>query len=145
MEGELPFPLYKNHKSRTKSSWRHNGLIWENEAEFNAIYERLIYATQCDLCKKVFVKRCNRQMEHDHDTGEFRNIVCNKCNMLKADRKIQSDNTSGYKGICWHKGHNAWRFSAHVDGKQKTIKYMKDLEKLIEFRDEWYIQHNYYT
>ena len=145
MEGELPFPLYKYHKRMTKDKWRRRGLIWENEAEINALYEHYIYATQCELCQKIFPNTRDRQMEHCHNTGKFRNIVCRRCNALKADRKIQSDNTSGHKGIYWVRCQNVWRFQAYVDGKQKHIKQMNELDELVTFAERWYIENNYHT
>ena len=145
MERELPFPLYKKHKTTMKGSWKHRGLVWENEAGFDDIYERYIYATQCELCQKVFTNTKDRQMEHCHDTGEFRNIVCNKCNRLKADVKMASNNTSGYNGICWNKDKNSWRFRAYVDGKRQHVKEMRDLDELVAFADQWKIDNNYHT
>ena len=84
-------------------------------------------------------------MEHDHDTGKFRNVVCQSCNQRKADNKLPSDNTSGYKGICWHKGNNHWVFEAQINGKPKHIKCMKDLDELIAFADQWKIDNDYHT
>ena len=145
MERELPFPLRKYHRSEKMYKWRYIGLVFESEAEFKAIYERLIYATKCELCDKTFTKSRDRQMDHCHDTGKFRNIVCNRCNQRKADIEPRSNNTSGYKGISWNKGHNSWDFKAMVNGKQKTIKRMKDLDELIEFATKWKIDNNYHT
>ena len=142
---KLPFPLYKQHRWRTKGNWKSRGLVFENDLAFSIIYKRYIYARQCELCQKVFTKSLDRQMEHDHDTGKFRNVVCNQCNSLKADKKIQSDNTSGYKGICWHKDNNRWVFQAYINGKQKHIKQMTDLDKLIAFAEQWKIDNDYYT
>tara|TARA_R110000772_G_scaffold175727_1_gene287495 strand:- start:59 stop:445 length:387 start_codon:yes stop_codon:yes gene_type:complete len=128
-------------------------LIWENEAEFKAIYERYIYATHCELCQKVFPNTRDRQMDHQHlhgKYGPFRNVVCNKCNLRKADTEMRSNNKSGHKGIYWDKSKNAWRFQAMVIGedgksKQKYIKQMKDLDELIAFADQWKIDNNYHT
>ncbi len=144
---DLPFPLGKRHRSDTKGRWKSRGLAFENDLAFSIVYKRYIYARQCELkrCQKVFTESKDRQMEHDHDTGKFRNIVCNKCNQRKADVKIQSNNTSGYKGISWDKVNNSWKFYAAIDGKQMSIKMMKDLDKLIAFAEQWKIDNNYYT
>ena len=141
---ELPFPLRENHRRDTKYSWKKLGLVWENEGEFDAIYKRYIYARECELCNKTFTKSRDRHMEHDHDIGKIRNIVCCRCNLRKADRK-NSNNTSGYKGIYWVEGNKRWQFIAHIGGKNTYIKGSKDKDKLIEFTEKWKVENNYHT
>ena len=85
-------------------------------------------------------------MEHNHETGKFRNICCRKCNARKSDKKMRSDNTSGYRYIYKNKRSSCkqgfrWRFAVMIDGKNKVIKSCVDLEKLIKIRDEWF-KHN---
>ena len=143
---QLPFELKPNHKAKTKRNWKRNGLITD---KFEEIYKEYIYATNCDLCGKEFTNTRDRQMEHCHETGQFRNIVCNSCNLLKKDRK-QSNNTSGYKCISKQndikckQGYN-WRFQVKINGKQKTIKQSVNLEKLIKFAEQWKKDNNYHT
>jgi hypothetical protein len=144
---ELPFKLYDNHKSTFKRNWKRIGLIMNN---FDEIYNKYIYATHCELCNKQFPNTKDRQMEHDHKTGEFRNIVCRRCNQRKADVKIQCNNTSGYVGISKHidikcKQGYYWEFKAVVDGKHKLIKKSIDYDKLVAFADKWKIDNNYNT
>jgi hypothetical protein len=143
---ELPFKLKQNHKWITKGSWKKRGLIVTDE-EFEEIYNKYIVATHCELCDKKFPNTQDRQMDHNHTTGEFRNIVCQRCNFLKVDRN-QSNNPSGYIGI--HKHYSSkckqgftWNFQVYVDGKQKTIKSCVDKEKLIKFADKWKIDNKY--
>jgi hypothetical protein len=69
---------------------------------------------------------------------------------LKSDVKIARNNTSGYKNICKQytkkcKQGFTWQFSAQVYGKQKTIKRSVNLEKLIEFAENWKKENNYHT
>ena len=144
---DLPFDLYKEHKALTKYKWKSRGLITD---KFEEIYNKYIYATHCELCNKQFENTRERQMEHDHQTGEFRNIVCRSCNQLKADVKLQSNNTSGYKGISKQKEKNCkqgflWRFQVRINGKIKRIKSSNDLDKLIKFADQWKKDNNYHT
>ena len=144
---DLPFELKPYHKALMKYSWKRNGLIMDN---FEEIYNKYIYATHCELCNKQFTKTIDRQMEHDHQTGEFRNIVCNKCNTRKEDRKINSNNTSGYKGIGIRNDKRIkqgyyWEFQVTINGKSKIIKASVDLEKLIKFAEQWKKDNNYYT
>ena len=143
---ELPFKISKKHNTDTKCNWENYGLNMDN---FEEIYNEYIYATNCDLCGKEFQNTRDRQMEHDHQTGQFRNIVCISCNLLKKDRK-QSNNTSGYKGICKqinkrYKQGFIWVFTARVNGKYKHIKTSANLDKLVEFADKWKKDNNYHT
>ena len=143
---ELPFPLYKKHKSVTKNTWKRLGLKMDN---FEEIYKRYITSSRCELCSKQYKKRNERNMEHDHKTGEFRNIVCNRCNILRSDRK-QKNNTSGYIGIYRHKDNHSdigfyWRFRVSINGKRKVIKSSKDLNWLISFAEKWKKDNNYHT
>ena len=144
---ELPFKLYKNHKAITKRSWKKHGLIMDN---FEEIYNKYIYATHCQLCNKQFTNTRDRQMEHCHATGQFRNITCCKCNHLKADVKLARHNTSGYKGISKQidksfKQGFRWVFQVKINGKRKSIKSSVDFEKLVKFADQWKKDNNYYT
>ena len=145
----LPFELYKKHKASKKSSWKRYGLKITDE-EFESLYKRYIYSTHCELCNKEFKNSQDRQMEHNHETGEFRNIVCKSCNLKKYDVKIQSNNTSGYNGIFKHKDIHCnqgfyWRFRITINGKQKVIKSSTDLDFLIEFAEKWKKENNYHT
>ena len=144
---ELPFKLYKDHKANTKRSWKKKGLITDN---FEEIYNKYIYATHCQLCNKQFENTKDRQMEHCHATGKFRNIVCNSCNQRKADVKLKSNNTSGYKGISKKNDKNYkqgfyWLFVVQINNKRKIIKYSVDLNKLVEFAEQWKKDNNYHT
>jgi len=143
---ELPFKLYNNHKTITRCLWKKLGLIMDN---FEEIYNNYIIATHCDLCGLKFKNTRERQMDHCHETGQFRNIVCRSCNALKKDRK-QSNNTSGYKGISRQidkrcKQGFRWRFQVNINGKLKAIKTSVNLEKLIKFAEQWKKDNNYHT
>ena len=144
---DLPFDLYKEHKALTKYKWKSRGLITD---KFEEIYNKYIYATHCQLCNKEFTNTRDRQMEHCHATGKFRNIVCNSCNQRKADVKLKSNNTSGYKGISKKNDKNYkqgfyWLFVVQINNKRKIIKYSVDLNKLVEFAEQWKKDNNYHT
>ncbi len=70
----------KGIKSKTKTRWKRYGMNMEN---FEEIYIRFRDAIFCDICECVLEGngRNMKCMDHDHDTGEFRNIVCNYCNV----------------------------------------------------------------
>ena len=67
-------------KGYLRSSWKSQGIKLDN---FEEIYERYTNAIFCDICECVLdVNGRNKKcMDHDHDTGDFRNIVCNYCNL----------------------------------------------------------------
>ena len=63
-------------------SWRKQGV---KSDDFDALYEKYINTTKCDKCNVELVagnyganKRC---LDHNHETGEFRFILCNSCNL----------------------------------------------------------------
>jgi len=69
-------------KSRMIRRWIKMGLI---EEDINGLYEHVITTFVCDICDcilKVEGPNCSatRCMDHNHLTGEFRNVLCNKCN-----------------------------------------------------------------
>ena len=68
-------------KSSLKNRWKSYGLNMEN---FEEIYKRYQDAIFCDICECVLQGngRNRKCMDHDHDTGEFRNVVCNYCNVV---------------------------------------------------------------
>jgi hypothetical protein len=145
---ELPFKLYKYHKSNTKSMWKKRGLN-ETDEFIEELYNRYIVAYKCELCDNQFKSSQDRSMDHCHKTGKFRNIVCNSCNLRKQDVKMQSNNTSGYKGITRRTKKDCkqgfyWQFIAVVDGKNKTIKSSIDYDKLVVFVDKWKIENDYH-
>jgi len=86
----MPYTKYQKteagKKSMRISSWKKQGLI---SNDYNKIYDLYINTTNCDLCKTDLskVKKC---LEHNHNTGEFRNIVCNRCNQWKADKATKN-------------------------------------------------------
>ena len=48
--------------------------------DFDALYEHYINTNECDVCHKVFKSTKDRCLDHDHNNGQFRQILCNSCN-----------------------------------------------------------------
>ena len=65
------------------SMWKYYGIIHD---DYDALYERYLNTNECEECgiEMCFGKSNDaRCVDHDHDTGEVRNILCRKCNSLR--------------------------------------------------------------
>jgi len=64
------------------SNWKKNGITSTN---FDLVYERYINTNYCEVCNiELITGRDNtsntRCLDHQHASGEIRNIVCKRCN-----------------------------------------------------------------
>jgi len=59
------------------SSWRRRGIIDE---DLSAVYDYYIKQTNCMICLTEFRNSMERNLDHDHLTGEIRYICCRSCN-----------------------------------------------------------------
>ena len=105
------------------SDWKLHGLI----GDYDKIWERYFNTKYCDLCNVELTKgntRFGKCMDHDHDSGKFRNIVCRTCNnrLPKQKSKIRNDNTTGHKGITFVKKKGLWCYRDRKKGQ--TFKKM---------------------
>jgi len=71
----------KRHRTQTKSRWKQYGVITDN---FDDLYDYYMKTKNCELCSIELTtgKRSNTSkcLDHCHETGKFRNIVCHSCN-----------------------------------------------------------------
>ena len=124
-----------NWKNNTKNGY---GLICENRAEYEYIYDRWLFSERCEesKCNKEYTKENKKCMDHCHLTGLFRNILCHSCNC-----KRRMDNTSGTPNI--YKDKNGWVYEIIIKGKRHQ-KYSKDLEFLKQYKID-YEKENLYN
>lgn len=88
--------VYNQTEARIKgnkiSNWKSAGMKHTPE-EFDAIYERYCTTTECELCSRHVIIRCNNEhsscVDHHHSTGCFRNIVCKKCNGMRRGQDMK--------------------------------------------------------
>jgi len=64
-------------KSRIVSDWKKRGVI----GDLSKIYdERYLPCTHCEACNKEFSSNRDRCLDHCHETGLFRKVLCQNCN-----------------------------------------------------------------
>ena len=100
--------LPKKHKTTMIWTWKKSGVIHD---DFDILYEEYINTFNCNHCGKEFKKRIDRCLDHDHESGLFRKIVCQSCN--NSDNYIKYPN--GIPSL------NERRKKYREDNKQKEI------------------------
>jgi hypothetical protein len=80
-QGKTP----SGRRSKTICNWKRLGIVGDHAAW----YERYNSATECENCEVEFGEHGDgtgtfRTLDHDHSTGEPRNILCHRCNILRG-------------------------------------------------------------
>ena len=84
--------VLNNHQSdagkkiRRINNWKKIGVIHEN---YDELYEIFLNTKNCELCNVELTidypsTKTTRCLDHDHETGLFRNILCNSCNVKRG-------------------------------------------------------------
>ena len=73
-------------KSYRISKWKSRGILSDN---FDELYEKYINTEYCELCNVNLTEdkrttKTTRCLDHDHQTGLLRNIVCHCCNVKRG-------------------------------------------------------------
>jgi len=77
-------------KSYTKSSWKSYGLIDSYKDNYEKLYNLYLNTNKCNICKYEFDNSNRRCMDHNHSTGKFRQILCNRCNIQDNWIKVKA-------------------------------------------------------
>ena len=75
----------KGIKSRFKKKWKLRGVKFTDE-EFESIWKEYTTQTHCEFCYTELNKndyRTKKCLDHDHETGQFRFILCFYCNITR--------------------------------------------------------------
>ena len=113
------------------SIWKHNGLKVDNPEDYLTIYYHWLSSTNCEKCNKEYTEKNFKCMDHNHNTGEYRNILCNNCNL--NDRV---DNKSGTPNVSWDKRRDKWRYAKVFNGKQHS-KSFNTKEEAIAYKIQY--------
>ena len=83
--------LYRKSEIGRKGSrirdWKRYGVICD---DFDGLYEKYINTTHCENCNVELTENVKhnthttRCLDHDHESGQFRNVLCNKCNVTRG-------------------------------------------------------------
>ena len=68
----------KGIKSNRIGNWKTIGVIHD---DFDALYTHYINTNECNICKCNFTDKNKKCLDHDHQTGLFRYVLCNSCNV----------------------------------------------------------------
>ena len=74
----------KSKKSNRINTWKHMGIIHD---DYDVLYQRYLETNECEECG---INMCfglcadGRCVDHDHNTGKVRNILCRACNIRRG-------------------------------------------------------------
>ena len=66
------------HRWNTIYNWKRRGLVYH---DYDELYQTYINTMECEHCLTEFKSTKDRHLDHCHITGQFRKIVCHKCNV----------------------------------------------------------------
>ena len=67
----------KGKRFFTIRNWKKRGIIAD---DYNEVYDEYLRTIQCQLCNHIFENSTERCLDHCHETGRIRNILCRPCN-----------------------------------------------------------------
>jgi len=76
-------------KSKRMSHWREKGINNVN----SELYDYFMNCDKCEACGCEFTEKKIKCLDHNHDTGDFRYVLCNKCNVHDNWKKIILNHT----------------------------------------------------
>ena len=65
------------------AKWRSRGIKLRTNEDWDSIYLFYITCEECEGCG-VNLNNIKRCLDHDHETGFIRNVLCNRCNVIRG-------------------------------------------------------------
>ena len=98
------------------------------------------------LLGQAYIKNPDNKPFIDHiDRNRSNNDLSNLHWVTRLEnnqnRGIPNTNTSGIKNIHWDKSSNGWKFEKVIKGKLYT-KFSKDKQVVIDYKAQFYLEHN---
>lgn len=94
--------------------------------------------------REIMNPKYNEQVDHINGNG-LDNRRCNLriCSQSQnqANSKIRKDNTSGYKGITFHKATNKWQAQIQINKERKHLGVFSDIKEAKKTYDEALIKY----
>ena len=120
----------KEQKNDCINHWKHRGLIYDNYDDLFEVYRKTL---NCQHCNKELKNKTDRCMDHNHETGLFRKIVCRRCNSNDSyvnypdGKDLIQYRKQKIKCIC---GSIIRR--SNISIHKKSPKHMKNMEQYME-------------
>jgi hypothetical protein len=123
----------KRHRYYAIRNWTRRGVIYSDLDELYNIY---INTMNCEHCLKEFTSSRDRCLDHCHETGVFRKIVCQKCNINDGYIKYPNGYTEEIRKQNKNKKNNCecggLFTNSHKAHHNKSKKHLIYLEKKLD-------------
>ena len=129
------------HKYNTIANWKRRGIVLRENETYDMLYEKWHTTTNCENCE---VELCfgtgskGQCLDHCHDTGYFRNILCHSCNIQR--QVIPKNNISGIANISYNKSMDRYIYKKIINGERHT-KCFKTLEEAKEYKKNYELKY----
>lgn len=100
---KLMMAKYRQSEAGKKSArihcWKQNGVI---STDYDVLYTKWKNTTHCEECGVELIEgnkgENKKVLDHDHNTGLFRNVICHRCNTIRGnqDRGVVKQSKAQY-------------------------------------------------
>ena len=100
-------------------NWKQKGVKYD---DFDDLYEVYMNTMNCWYCNKEFTNSRQRCLDHDHETGLFRKILCQACNVNDSHLHFEPRLNSFEKRQITMLKHNSKKVKCFFCGKNMLSK-----------------------